>query len=77
MSKSAGRLGRSGAWWLAIACFVAGGCGPQLETGYKYRPLNSTVEQRRAYYAPPYSPEQAKAEQERRQQNRPALPGQP
>jgi len=49
------------------------GCGPQLETGYKYRPLNATPTERRAYYASPFSPEKAAADQERRQQNRPAL----
>ena len=58
----------SAAVWLAV-----GGCGPQLETGYKYRPLNATPTERRAYYASPFSPEKAAADQERKQQNRPSL----
>jgi hypothetical protein len=33
------------------------GCEPTLETGYKPRPLNSTPEDRRAYYAPAFTPE--------------------
>lgn len=61
-------LAASAAFWAA-----AGGCGPQLETGYKYRPLNATPTERRAYYASPFSPEKAAAEQERKQQNRPSL----
>ena len=59
-----------GAW---AGLWLTAGCGPQLETGYKYRPLNATPTERRAYYASPFSPEKAAAEQERRQQNRPAL----
>jgi hypothetical protein len=47
------------AFWLA-------GCGYELETGYKYRPLNSTSVQRRGYYASPYSPEKSAAEQEQK-----------
>lgn len=61
-------LAVSAAVWLAVV-----GCGPQLETGYKYRPLNATPTERRAYYASPFSPEKAAAEQERKQQNRPSL----
>lgn len=57
----------------AAAVSLTAGCGPQLETGYKYRPLNATPTERRAYYASPFSPEKAAAEQERKQQNRPSL----
>ncbi len=34
------------------------GCGPaRLETGYVPRPLGSTEDQRKGYYAGPFSPE--------------------
>jgi hypothetical protein len=33
------------------------GCEPKLETGYKPQPLNSTPDERRAYYAPAFTPE--------------------
>jgi hypothetical protein len=33
------------------------GCEPKLETGYKPRALNSTPDERRAYYAPAFTPE--------------------
>ncbi len=33
------------------------GCEPQLETGYRPRALNSTEADRRAYYAPAFTPE--------------------
>jgi hypothetical protein len=32
-------------------------CDPKLETGYEPRPLNSTPDDRRAYYAPAFTPE--------------------
>ena len=41
------------------------GCGMQLETGYTYRPLNSTDAQRRAYYASPFSPEKSAADKDK------------
>jgi hypothetical protein len=43
------------------------GCGMDLETGYKYRPLGASAVERRAYYASPYSPEKNAAEQEHKQ----------
>jgi len=43
------------------------GCGMELETGYKYRPLSASPVQRRGYYASPYSQEKAAAEQEQKQ----------
>jgi len=43
---------------------VAGGCGMDLETGYKYRPLGASAVERRGYYASPYSPEKSAAEQQ-------------
>jgi hypothetical protein len=55
--------------------FLAGGCGMELETGYKYRPLNATPVQRRGYYASPYSQEKAAAEQENKQGVHPASGG--
>ena len=49
------------------AMWLLAGCGMELETGYKYRPLNASTVQRRAYYASPYSPEKTAAEQEQKQ----------
>ena len=45
----------------------AGGCGMDLETGYKYRPLGASAVERRGYYASPYSAEKNAAEQEHKQ----------
>ena len=50
-----------------LGTFVLSGCGPELETGYKYRPLGATVAQRRGYYASPYSAEKAAAQQDEKQ----------
>ena len=50
------------------------GCGPELETGYKYRPLNASATERRGFYASPYSPQKMAAEQERQQENKPHGP---
>jgi hypothetical protein len=36
---------------------VGAGCSDRLETGYAPRKLNSSASQRRAYYAPAFSPE--------------------
>lgn len=47
---------------LLLGVWVSLGCKSQLETGYDYRPLNSTASQRRGYYAAPYSPEAQAAE---------------
>jgi hypothetical protein len=33
------------------------GCDHHLETGYKFRALDSTDDDRRAYYAPAFTPE--------------------
>ncbi len=49
--------------WCAAGCLgglVSGfmaGCENTLETGYVYHPLNSNDVERRAYYAPAFSPE--------------------
>ena len=48
----------------ALMLVGVAGCGMQLETGYAYRPLNSTEAQRRAYYASPFSPEKSAAEKD-------------
>ena len=40
------------------------GCQSDLEDGYKPRALNATPAQRRAYYASPFTPEAAAADQE-------------
>jgi hypothetical protein len=42
---------------LLLALAIAGGCDETLETGYKPRRLDSTDADRRAYYAPEFSPE--------------------
>ena len=55
--------------------FLAAGCGMELETGYKYRPLNATPVQRRGYYASPFSMEKAAADQENKQGVHPASKG--
>jgi hypothetical protein len=47
--------------------FLAAGCSMELETGYKYRPLNASSVQRRGYYASPYTQEKAAAQQEVKQ----------
>ncbi len=44
-------------WLLLLALATAGACDDTLETGYKPRLLNATDADRRAYYAPEYSPE--------------------
>lgn len=63
---------KAGAKWFKLVVGAAGtlllaGCGTELETGYKYRPLGASAVQRRAYYASPYSPEKSAAEQEQSQ----------
>jgi hypothetical protein len=50
---------------LAVAV-LAWGCSMKLETGYQYRPLNASSAQRRAYYAPAFSPEKSAADQEKK-----------
>ena len=69
MSWKIARIPLSG---LALAALAAlAGCGEsQLEDGYKYRPLNASSAERRAYYASPFSPEKAAAEQEDKQKNK-------
>lgn len=49
---------------LVAAALTAVGCQSTLEDGYKPRPLNASTAQRRAYYASPFTPEAAAAEQE-------------
>ena len=40
-----------------LTILLLSGCEPKLETGYVPRPLNSTNEDRRSYYAPAFTPE--------------------
>lgn len=48
---------------LAVAALLTGGlastpgCSNKLETGYEPVRINASPQQRRAYYAPPFSPE--------------------
>jgi hypothetical protein len=47
-----------------VTVAMIAGCEPKLETGYSPRPLNSTPDERRAYYAPEFTPESHPAKQE-------------
>jgi hypothetical protein len=40
-----------------LAILLAGGCDEALETGYKPRRLNDSDADRKAYYAPEFTPE--------------------
>jgi hypothetical protein len=40
-----------------LTMLLSGACEPKLETGYVPRPLNSTAEDRRSFYAPAFTPE--------------------
>lgn len=58
-----------------FAAIVLAGCGPsRLETGYVPRPLGSTEDQRKGYYAGPFSPEARAAQAEGEPRDRPAGP---
>jgi hypothetical protein len=54
---------------------IVGGCGMDLETGYKYRPLGASSVERRGYYASDYSPEKSAAEQSQKKSFTPSLGG--
>ena len=60
---------------LVIATILLAGCGPaRLETGYVPRPLGSTEDQRKGYYAGPFSPEARAAQAESGPREAPAGP---
>lgn len=59
------RFGGVAAVGLGVS-LLAMGCGVQMETGYEYRPLNASTAERRAYYAPAFSPEKSAAAQEKK-----------
>ena len=42
---------------IIAALLLLASCEPKLETGYVPRSLNSTMEDRRSYYAPEFTPE--------------------
>ena len=42
---------------IALGLAALGGCKAELETGYKPKKLGVSEEERRAYYAPAFSPE--------------------
>lgn len=44
-------------WVIILAAGAAMGCHEELETGYKPRTLNASSTDRRAYYAPAFTPE--------------------
>jgi hypothetical protein len=50
---------------LMLLLSLAFGCGMDLETGYKYRPLDASTAQRKAYYANAFTPEKSAAESEK------------
>jgi hypothetical protein len=53
---------------LLVMLLGGAGCADhRLETGYRYRPLNSSAIERRAFYADPYSIEARQAEAEQRE----------
>ena len=61
---------------LGLLAGGAAGCDSgNLETGYKYRPLNATDAERRAYYSGKYTKEAVKADQEREAEFRARRPG--
>jgi hypothetical protein len=70
---AAGKTRNRLAFCFAATIWLVGGCGMQLETGYQYRPLNASATQRRAYYAPAFTPEKSAAEQEKKGDKGPAL----
>lgn len=45
-----------------LALSLLAGCSTELETGYKPKRLGATPEERRAYYAPQFSPAAAAAQ---------------
>jgi hypothetical protein len=49
---------------LAVAALAAG-CEEELETGYKPRRLNASSTERRAYYAPAFTPEATSTEEQK------------
>jgi len=60
---------RGGLFMAAVVCLA--GCGTSVtDTGYEPRRLGLSDGQRRALYAPKYSPEQAQAQAERDQDAR-------
>lgn len=50
-------------------------CRAELESGYQYRRLSSTPGDRKAYYAPAFSPESKAASAERQDEFRSRKPG--
>ncbi|HEY1684233.1 MAG TPA: hypothetical protein VGG19_05695 [Tepidisphaeraceae bacterium] len=43
--------------YAVLALIFIAGCKATLESGYQPRPLNANEDTRRAFYAPPFSPE--------------------
>ena len=52
----------------ALALAALAGCGNELETGYKPKPLGTSAVVRRGYYASPFSPEAKAAASSRDQE---------
>src|SRR4051812_1054513 len=60
-------------WMLAALLAVVSGCGPDLVTGYKPRPLGDSPAARRAYYAGKYTPAARAADAEKSDKNKPGV----
>lgn len=48
---------------MAVALLLAAGCGSELETGYKPQKIGVSDEERRSYYAAPFSPDSLGAQE--------------
>ncbi|HLL90657.1 MAG TPA: hypothetical protein VK324_15255 [Tepidisphaeraceae bacterium] len=59
----------------ALVAAAGGGCREQLETGYQYRRLSASPGERKAYYAPAFSPEAQAAQAQRQDDFRARRPG--
>ena len=60
-------------WIFAGLLAVFSGCGPDLVTGYKPRPLGDSPAARRAYYAGKYTPAARAADAEKSDKNKPGV----
>ncbi len=50
-----------------LAAAIGGSCASKLETGYEPRRLGASPAERRAFYAPRFTPEARAADEQRRQ----------
>lgn len=64
---------RFAGWTFAAVLTVVSGCGPDLVTGYKPRPLGDSPAARRAYYAGKYTAAARAADAEKSDKNKPSV----